>query len=543
MSLSWGWMTSGAVAGTAILSVASESRSRTFLIGAFAFTWTCEYAAYFVWSVFVYPFLTSPLRHLPEPSNSHWMMGQAKAIMAENTGVPQRRWVREIPNEGLIRYRFLFNAERLLATSPKALAEILVTKSYSFVKPPETRRFLMRVIGNGLLVSEGDEHKAQRRHLMPAFAFRHVKDLYPVFWKKARESVNAITATFNGDEVLEMEVGSWSSRVGLDIIGVAGMGRDFGAVKDAESPLAQVYNRLLSPSPADRIFFLLRAILPGWFVNILAVRRNNRVNVDAENIRKVCIDLIQEKKSALARGENPGVDILSVAVGSGGFEDDQLVDQIMTFLAAGHETIASSISWAVYVLCKYPEIQKQLREEVRERLPPIDDDRDITSQDIDNMPYLNAFCSEVLRYWSPVQQTVRHAVEDTTILGQPVPKGTRIFISPWAINRNPELWGADADEFKPERWLRKSDDDKTAASGGASSNYAYLTFLHGPRSCIGQSFAKAEFACLVAAWVGRFEFALRDEEDLDEEKMVIKGTVTAKLFKGMNVKVRVVDGF
>ena len=253
--------------------------------------------------------------------------------------------------------------------------------------------------------------------------------------------------------------------------------------------------------------------------------------------------MIREKKVKLANKEQLDIDILSVALDSGHWTDEQLVDQMMTFLAAGHETTASALTWAIYMLCIHPDMQTRLRQEVRERLPPLDGRGSITSLDIDHMPYLNAVCNEVLRYLSPVPQTVREAAHDTTILGQPVPKGTRIAIAPWATNRDPALWGPDASQFNPDRWMPKGEGDKSAASGGASNNFAFLTFLHGPRSCIGQSFAKAEFACILAAWVGRFEFDLQNEEDRDENNIEIKGGITARPAKGMHVRVKLGGGF
>ncbi|KAH7328415.1 cytochrome P450 [Stachybotrys elegans] len=543
MDFPWLAVASVSALGSSVLSYAQNSRSWGFLAGSFAFVWYLQVTVWFTYSAIVYPYFLSPLRHLPEPAGSHWLMGQATTIRKEPTGAPARRWVQEIPHKGLIRYRWFFNRERVLPCSAKALAEVLVTKSYSFQKPAPASRFLSRVLGDGLLVVEGDEHKHQRRQLMPAFSFRHVKNLYPVFWSKARESVLAMTAEVGGRKGAEMEVSNWASRVGLDIIGTAGMGRDFGAIQDAKNPLVESYNKLFVPTGSDRILFILGFVIPFTVLNRLPFQSRVNEASATKKIKSVCRELIAAKKAILARGEKLNVDILSVAMESGGFTDEDLVSQMMTFLAAGHETTASAISWAVYTLCRYPEIQQRLREEIRERLPAIDDDREVTSSDIDTMPYLNAFCNEVLRYWSPVPQTVREASHDTTILGQPIPKGTIVFISPKAVNVDPELWGPDAGEFKPERWLRTSEDDKAAASGGATSNYAFLSFLHGPRSCIGQGFAKAEFACVLAAWVGRFQFEFRDEEDADESKLDIRGGLTARLYKGMHVKMTVLDGF
>lgn len=112
--------------------------------------------------------------------------------MKEPTGVPHQRWVNEVPNEGLIHYRTFFNEGRLIPTTPKALAEVLVQNSYEFVKPFQFRAGIGRLLGVGILLAEGEEHRIQRKNLMPAFSFRHVKDLYPVFWSKSCELVQTI---------------------------------------------------------------------------------------------------------------------------------------------------------------------------------------------------------------------------------------------------------------------------------------------------------------------------------------------------------------
>jgi cytochrome P450 len=113
-------------------------------------------------------------------------------------------------------------------------------------------------------------------------------------------------------------------------------------------------------------------------------------------------------------------------------------------------------------------------------------------------------------------------------------------------NVDPKLWGPDAAEFKPERWLRPDQGGTSAvnaANGGATTNYAFMTFLHGPRSCLGSAFAKSELACLVAAWVGRFSFELVDKSLLDESNVKVTPSVVAKPNGGLNMKVRVVDGW
>ncbi|KAK3362785.1 cytochrome P450 [Lasiosphaeria hispida] len=528
---------------------------KTGFLFAFAALWSFQFMLYAAWAVVLYPKLFSPLRGLPEPSGNTFFNGQWAKITGKPTGIPMLEWVNSIPNDGVIRYLGLLNQERLIVTSPKALAEVLTTKSYDFQKPESLRFSIGRILGmTGILFTEGDEHRTQRRNLLPAFAFRRIKDLYPVFWSKSRECVDAMTEAIISDAAKTpeepgsrptsvIEVGTWASRATLDIIGVAGLGRDFGAIENPTNELNQTYQSLFRPSRQAEILGLLGLFIPGWFLDKLPVKRNGDVHAAARFIRATCADLIQEKKQKLARKELTDVDILSVALESGGFTDENLVDQMMTFLAAGHETTASSMTWAIYLLARHQDVQSRLRNEIRERLPPLGTDSTVSSLDIDRMPYLNAVVNEILRYFGPVPMTLRESAIDTSIQGHFVPKGTRIMITPWAINKSESMWGADAQQFNPDRWIPKSEGDKRAASGGATSNYAFLTFLHGPRSCIGQAFAKAEFACLLASWVGRFGFGLHNKEEADETKILIKGGITARPAKGMYIKTTVIEGW
>ena len=486
------------------------------------------WVVYGIYSVIIWPRFISPLRHLPGPAGGSFFNGQWSVLVAEPSGIPPRRWANEIPNDGLIHYLHMFNKPRVLVTNSKALAEVLVTKSYDFVKPNLIRAGIGKILGIGILFAEGDEHKAQRKNLMPAFNFRHVKQLYPIFWSKSREMVHAIQAEMkaSSESKPSIEVGEWGSRATLDIIGVAGLGKDFEALKSPDNELNRVYRTVFQPDRTAQIVGLLSIFLPSIIVQNLPLSRNNKVGAASKVARTTCRDLIAEKRRRLANKEPMHPDIISVALESGGFSDDDLVNNMMTFLAAGHETTASAFMWAAYLLCQHQDVQKKLREEIHTHIPSLSSDK-VDHEVLDNMPYLHAFCQEVLRIYSPVPLTLRQAACDTTIQGHFIPKDTTVILAPWATNHNVEMWGEDASEFKPDRWMAPGQ----ANAGGAVSNYAFLTFLHGPRSCIGMKFAQAEFAALIAAFVGAFELELVDPE----EQLVIKGGITAKPRNGINV--------
>lgn len=479
-----------------------------------------------------------------EGGNFFW--GHFRTIIREPTGEPQEKWINEIPNEGLLHYRNLFNEGRLLPTTPKALAEVLVQKNYEFIKPLQIRAGIGRILGVGILLAEGEEHRLQRKNLMPAFSFRHVKDLYPVFWAKSCELVRAVQLTTEieakqqaSDEkhVPVVEISQWTSRATLDIIGVAGMGHDFKAIEDPDTELMSTYRKVFQPTGQAKLLGILSLFVPIRMLRMLPVQRNDDIRTAAATIRRVCRQLIKQKQQKLEQGEkHTEVDIISVALESKAFSEDNLVDQMMTFLAAGHETTATAMVWAILALCRNPEYQVRLREEVRTLLPSANDtSTPVTAEVLDKLHFLHAFCNEVLRVHAPVALTLREAANDTSIQGKFVPAGTKIIIAPRAVNMSKALWGPDAANFNPDRWLGAG----RGNSGGAESNFSFLTFLHGPRSCIGQAFAKAEFACLLAGLVGRFEMEMEDA-DMD---IKIQTGITSRIKGGLRIRMKEIEGW
>lgn len=158
------------------------------------------------------------------------------------------------------------------------------------------------------------------------------------------------------------------------------------------------------------------------------------------------------------------------------------------------------------------------------------------------MPYLNGVCQEVLRLYPTVPMTGREAIRETTIAGKKIPKGTTVALCPQAVNRSYEFWGENADQFLPERWIDTDPETGKRSPnkhGGASTNFAQITFLHGPRACIGKDFAKAEFRCAVAGLFGKFELQLKDPE----QKITFGGTLTSQPIEGMHLKLNKIEGW
>ncbi|KAH8700231.1 putative P450 monooxygenase [Talaromyces proteolyticus] len=497
------------------------------------------------YKVVLYPYLLSPLRHLPRLKGGYPLINHALLTFQRPLGDRLLNVHKTVPNNGIILFRGFFNSESLILTSTATLADILVAHPYDFEKPRPGAEFLSRVLGKGLIVVEGDLHKFQRKNIMPSFSFRSIKNLYPIFWSKSVALTERIsTETFGVSPTVDgsgavtgyVDVNFWSSKVTLDMIGIAGLGRDFNVLSNFDDELVEHYDFITDPSSIqNRILFGLWMAGLKSFAKVFLRSHDQNLTRRTNQLRIICKNLIMEKKQSLKAGSEGSKDLLSTLLESNMFSDDDLVDQLLTFLAAGHETTSSTFIWVVYLLSIHKDIQLQLREEIRANIPhnPEANAEFDLAETLESLPLLNAVCNETLRLYPTVPLTSRVAARDTTICDAHIPKGTRIFMSPWAINRSPDLWGADSEEFKPERWI----DEKTGKpnkTGGATNNYCVMTFLHGPRSCIGQGFAKGELRALVAAFIGAFDIELENPSYVP----VPSGIVTTKPHDGMPLKIK-----
>ncbi|KAL8777119.1 MAG: hypothetical protein Q9213_008000 [Squamulea squamosa] len=521
------------------------------------------------------------------PSGGSFFMGNFFRIIREPIGQPLRRWNNEVPHQGMIRYLDFFNRERLLVLGSRALTEVLIQKPYDFTKPPQFARGIGNILGVGLFFAEGDEHKRQRKSLLPAFSYRCVKDFSPMFWSKSQELVHSLGHHISMPGNEDIDVDDWVSRATLDVIGLATFGNDFNTIQAPFSAVAEAYRTILSPGRWSQMLGFLRFFLPEWVSRLIPIQQTSEITQAINYIKGLCRQEVKDKKhqDILCPWEPHDRNILSIAASSSQFSTDDLVNQLMTFLIAGHETITAAMGWSIYEFCRDPEIQQRLRTEIRTHIPSqhfystttegfgVRGEGKFEARFIDRCTYLHAFCSEILRLYPPIPLTMRVATHDTSIMGTFIPKGTTIILAPWATNASIAIWGEDAHLFKPERWLNTKNTlpsslpDSTPGLEEPLDNtrmnllerhktvhpesaYSFMTFLHGPRSCIGQSFARAELACLIAAWVDRFDtsFAVDHEKgqtqgDLNGGERYMNGVkvVTGISAKPGNLKVKIVE--
>lgn len=316
------------------------------------------------------PFLTSPLNVLPRPSDERPLTGNLLGLIKRQNAMTN--WSRTVPNKGLIHIRGILHiTHAVMVTSPAALMDVLNTHSYDFQKPAAGRKFLTRVLGTGLIVAEGPTHSAQRRAVAPAFQGKHVRELVPLFWAKSRQMADVLAAgtpvdtdrqqksadagrtvtNVDGKKVVEVEIINFASRATLDIIGKAAFGRDFNTIENSDNELAKNYEIIMDPNKKGIrlvLYFVINVVLPRWLGRQVPWKMNQRINQAAYRLRGICRKLIQQKRQDLQQEKaqkrekaDSEIDILSVLMRKQEIDEDGLVNQMLTFLAAGKYTTQS----------------------------------------------------------------------------------------------------------------------------------------------------------------------------------------------------------
>lgn len=487
-----------------------------------------------VYRLFVKP-LYSSLRYLPAP-----VQGPArKRLLVEPNADQLARWAHEIANEGFIRYHGILNVEKVLVTDPRAVHDILTARPYSFIKPPPISKIIRSLLGNGLVVVEGDAHKNQKKALQPAFKVRDIKDFYFVFKRKTDELVSNLSSIIGSEkqpgDSPTVDLGSKLHAATLDIISLASFGKDFACLENPTNKLVTDYIRGFAPSKDAQKYRMLALILPDFLLDRLPLKRNQELRSAVKAVRECASNEIEQRCTPSNRSDKHGSnpthkDILGTVMAESVVRDvETLTNQSMTILGAGHDTVHLSIEGAIWEMVKNPHVQDRLRSELQSYRQTTAEDSGY--QDIDSLPYLQAVCEETLRLHHAVPLMHRRSIEDVVVAGRTFPKGTTFMIPVRAFNLSPTLWKSDPTRFDPERWV------EDPALGGAKDRNAFMTFSAGARICIGQKFARAEFKHLLAGLVGSFKFTWAGTgEDGEAQELQLEHGITSRLIGGLWVR-------
>mmetsp|Transcript_18105 Transcript_18105/g.39342 ORF Transcript_18105/g.39342 Transcript_18105/m.39342 type:complete len:463 (-) Transcript_18105:22-1410(-) len=452
------------------------------------------------------------------PSTS-FVLGVMGDIFKEPPIIPQLRWARD--HGGMLIYRTFGNL-KVLPTEAEALKRILVVNARNYVKPHQTKWMLTQVAGESLLTTEGDSHARQRKYLNPAFHFTHLKTFVPVFCLQARTLADTwrrhLSQLASGESFAELNISEEMNKVTLDIIGITAFGFDFEAAKsEGYNKVNAAYKQVFANAGLS-VSGLVRYLSNDWIPTGAAKRTNAALAI----IRETVVEIVKRKR------ENPGgvsTDLLSLVIEQTKQEaisEQELVDQVMTFLVAGHETTATTLSWAMYLLSVNPDAQHKAAAEVR----AVAGDKTLAWDDFEKMPFLAAVLDETLRLYPAAPITSREALEDDTVAGHHIPKGTPIIICPGVVHRLERYW-PEPETFSPERFLPGGSGVDTK-----KNPFAYLPFLVGERACIGRRFALAEATAVLATLLQSFSW-----EPVPGRPMRPKLAVTQRPFPDLHLRI------
>lgn len=497
-------------------AVAAQKFANVPAVPAFAALFSVSTVVYLVYWCWIYPFYVSPLRVVPTiPGFPLW--GQFSTIIQNEVGVPNRDWHKK--NGPIVRYFFPFGAERLSIADDDALNHMCIKNPYNYPKPDRAKQWMVRILGEGVLLAEGNPHKHQRKALAPGFSTQSIKALTPIFWRKAL----LLSRLWERDMIAEkvrtksIEVLEWLNRTTLDIIGEAGFGTDLDSLEHPETPIREAYRLVFAFDIGSRVLHGLAAFIP--ITKYLPAKMNRDMLESRNIIISKATDIVRQKHKATHAKDK---DIIALivkdnmkmeAAGEASLSFETMRDQVMTFLGAGHDTTATGVAWTLHLLSTHPDIQQRVRDEIKQYYPFLfdpatrNDVERLSAIDADRLHYLDNVCRESLRYIPPIPMTVRQSLADDKLGGYDVPAGTTVYIHANAIHRLPSFWGDNADAFDPDRWDHLPADH--------TSN-AFMTFLQGPRGCIGRKFAETEMKSLVICLLSMYRFE-RDLKTDDPE--------------------------
>ncbi len=363
---------------------------------------------------------------------------------------------------------------------PEWIEHVLLGNHRNYTKSRFTRQILEPALGRGLLTSEGDFWRRQRRIAAPAFHHKRIVAFAEVMAEEARVSA-AEWAAATGPRDVAADMMALTLRVIARTMFSTAVddARTIGVVARAMDTML----RLGDPSLLDLLG------LPEWLPRF---RPRAQIRAIAD-LDRVIAGILAERR----RRDDPGEDLLGMLLSARdeetgeGMTDGQLRDEVMTMFLAGHETTANALAWTWYLLDRHPDVEARLHAELDRVLG----NRDPGFADLADLPYTRRVFEESMRLYPPAHTISREAVGPDKLGDTEVPPGAVVNMAPWVTHRNPKLW-PDPERFDPDRFLPEA--------VKARPRFAYLPFGGGPRICIGASFAMTEGILVLATLARRF---------------------------------------
>ena len=385
-----------------------------------------------------------------------------------------------------------------IASNPDVVHDLLIKQRENIVKSPQDMRVLGRFLGRGLLTNEGNAHKHQRKLVQPAFLPKRIQSYADTM---VRQSQAAFSNWYDG---LIVDIDQTMTRLTLDIVAQTLFSATISA--DEAERIAHAMD-VLQVDVAKLSAMVIAP--PTW----LPLAINRRVKRATAVIDRIVWRVIRERR---ANPRDTG-DLLSMLLltkdeQGNGMSDQQVRDEVITLILAGHETTANALTWCVYALTQNPAVQAKLHAELDTVLAG----RAATLDDLARLPYCDMVIKETLRLYPPAWSlTPRVTTQSIEIGGYQLPKNVGVLISPYLSHHDPRLWH-EPDRFDPERF--------TPDNEAQRHKYAYIPFGAGNRVCIGNAFALMEARLILATLAQRFSFTLDPSQKVEYDPQITLGT-------------------
>jgi len=388
---------------------------------------------------------------------------------------------------------------------PDLVRDVLVTQAKQFTKGIGLERSKL-LLGEGLLTSEGATHLRQRRLMQPAFHRERVAAYGAVM---ADHAARHVAAWRHGQEIdVAHEMAALTLAIAGKTLFDADVGGDTRAIGDALDQSIASFGLVLLPLGE----VLARLPIPP------AIRfRAARAQLDA-----IIYRLIRERRAEVAAGDRDRGDLLTMLLmaqddaehGGTGMTDEQVRDEALTILLAGHETTANGLAWSWHLLAQHPEVERRLHAEVDAVLTGADGlPRAATVDDLPRLTYARMIVTETLRLRPPAYVLGRKAVVPYAVPGTAytIPAGATVFLSQHVVHRDPRWW-PDPTRFDPERWRDGAAPERP--------RFAYFPFGAGTRICIGEQFAWMELTLVLATIARRWRLRLVSGRPVEPEPVI-----------------------
>lgn len=395
---------------------------------------------------------------------------------------PIELWGEPSYNEPYVYIRSGIGGPLLVANDPSLIRHVLVEKASSF-KLARVRQLILRpILRDGLLTAENPIWKRSRKAMAPVFTPRNIHG----FAESMKRSSEEFAARYEQSSE-PFDMAQHMTELTFDILAetlfsgqIAGNPEDFG------EQVERLFETASRVDPLDII------AAPEWLPRISRIRGRKPLRY----FRNLVRETVQARSEMMVRGDDVPDDFMTLllrAQGENGLTREEIEDNVITFIGAGHETTARALGWMFYLLANAPEERAKVEEEARRVVAGSSD----PMQWIENMPHARAAFEESMRLYPPAPTISRDAIEDTVWNDITITKGTQVMVMPWTLHRHRKYWDQ-PDAFMPSRFLpeNRANLDK----------YQYLPFGAGQRICIGASFALQEALIVIAVLLSRFRF-------------------------------------